>query len=206
MQLRHHTKLTSEQYVTQKAWRQASLARCPVHPGGGCGLARHGTYERVEPPGMRVARCYCPQARQTFSLLPDCLSSGLVGSLDEAEQVVVRVEVSRSVEQAAAFLRPDIELPGAVRWVRRRLKGVRAALVALVTLLPGELVSVVELHGLREFLGSERALVELREIGAQHLGALPRPLGFHPARAWVRKPGRGLQHETGPDPPRSRGF
>ena len=155
---------------------------------------------------MRAARCCCPRSRQTFSLLPDCLSSRLVGSLDEAEQVVVRVEASRSVEQAAACLRPDIELPGAVRWVRRRLKGVRAALVALVTLVPGELGAVAELHGLRELLGSERALVELREIAEIHLEALPRPLGFHPARARVRKPGQGLQHETGPDPPRSRGF
>lgn len=150
---------------------------------------------------MLIARWYCPQARRTFSLLPDCLSSGLVGSLDEAEQVVLWVESSRSVEQAAACLRPDIELPGAVRWVQRRLKGVRAALVALITLVPGELGSAAELGVLREFLGSERALSELREIGRFHLGALPRPVGFCPARGRVSRPGQALQHETGPDPP-----
>ncbi|MHC4093562.1 MAG: hypothetical protein ACYSVY_25370 [Planctomycetota bacterium] len=156
---------------------------------------------------MRVARYYCPQAGQSFSLLPDCLSSGLSGSLDEAEQVVLRVETSRiSVEQTAASLRPDIELPGAVRWVRRRLTGVRAALVALITLLPGELGGKVELHALRELLGSECALADLREIGAQHLWALPRPLGFRPARTRVRKPGQGVQHKAGPDPPGSGRF
>jgi len=205
VQLRHHTKLTSEDYVTQKAWRLASLERCPLHPRGGCGFARHGTYQRVEPPGMRVARCYCPRARQSFSLLPDCLSSRLVGSLDEAEQVVLRVEASRSVEQAAASLRPDIELPGAVRWVRRRLKGVRAALVALLTLLPGELGAAAELGALRELLGSERVLADLREIAHGHLGALPRPVGFGPAPLRVIKPGQPLQHKEGPDPPQAPG-
>lgn len=155
---------------------------------------------------MRIARWRCPKATETFSLLPDCLSSRLVGSLDEAEQVVLRVEASRSVEQAAVSLRPDIELPGAVRWVRRRLKGVRAALVALITLLPGELGTVTELHGMRELLESQRALVTLREIGGCHLGALPRPLGFHPGRPRVKEAGQGLQHETGPDPPGSSEF
>lgn len=203
MQLRHHTKHTSEEYVTQKAWREASLDRCPVHPGGGCGLSRHGTYGRVEPPGVRIARYYCPLAQQTFSLLPDCLSSWLRGSLDEVEQVVLKVEVSSSVEKAADALRPDLELPGAVRWVRRRLSGVRAALLALITLFPGDLGAAAKLHEVRECLGSERALVELRGIGTLHLLALPRPLGFCPVRARVRRRGRSRQHETGPDPPGS---
>ena len=41
---------------------------------------------------MQVARLYCRDAYRTFSLLPDCMSARLEGSLDEAEQVVVRVE------------------------------------------------------------------------------------------------------------------
>ena len=109
VQLRQHTTLTSEQYVSERGWLHASLKRCPSHPGGGCRFSRHGTYPRVEPPGMEVPRWYCRDAHRTFSLLPDCMSARLTGSLDEAEQVVVKVEESRSVEAAAKKLRPEIE-------------------------------------------------------------------------------------------------
>jgi hypothetical protein len=153
---------------------------------------------------MRVARWYCRDAHETFSLLPDCLAARLVGSLDEVEQVVVEVEGSASVEAAASRLRPDIDLPGAVRWVRRRLTGVRAALLALVTLVPERAGTRPELVAARAELSTERALVALREIGAAHLSVLVRPLGF-------RSPGIGrgqgeerIQHKTGPDPPTGR--
>jgi hypothetical protein len=201
VQLRHDTTLTSEQYVTQKAWRQARLKCCPSHPGAGCGFARHGTYPRLEPPGMRVARWYCPDAHVSFSLLPDCLSSRLGGSLDEAERVVAMSE-SMGVESAAQALRvEEIELPGAVRWLRRRRRGVRAAVLALVTAMPGRLGTVPEVRALRSVLGTDRVLVALRGIGADHLHALPAPVGFRPAAA-RRAPGEPrLQHETGPDPP-----
>jgi hypothetical protein len=149
-----------------------------------------------------VARWYCPDAHETFSLLPDCLAARLVGSLDEVEQVVVKVEGSASVEAAASALRPDIELPGALRWVRRRLMGVRAALLALVTLMPGRLGSrVEELSAVRAELSTERALVALREIGAAHLSRLVRPLGFRPPRIGRAQGEERLQHKTGPDPP-----
>ena len=39
-----------------------------MHPQGGCGFARHGSYERVDPPGTRIARWYCRVGHQTFSL------------------------------------------------------------------------------------------------------------------------------------------
>jgi len=137
----------------------------------------------------------------TFSLLPDCLSSRLSGSLDETERVVVASE-SMGVEAAAQVLRVDeIELPGALRWLRRRRRSVRAAVLALITALPGRLGEVAEVRALRAVLGTERALVALREIGANHLHALPHPVGFRPpcaARAEREPP---LQHETGPDPP-----
>ena len=80
MQLRHDCQLTSEEYVKQEAWKSASLQRCPKHPAGGCGFARHTAYARVEPPGMHIARWYCPEAHVTFSLLPDCLASRLIRS------------------------------------------------------------------------------------------------------------------------------
>jgi hypothetical protein len=84
--------------------------------------------------------------RSTFSLLPDCLSARLVGSLDEVEEAVVVAE-SMGVEGAAQALRvEEIELPGALRWLRRRRRGVRAALLALMTAAPGRLGTVPEVR------------------------------------------------------------
>lgn len=201
VQLRHHTTLTSEQYITEEGWRQASLKCCPRHPQGGCGLCRHGTYSRSVPAGMRVARWYCPDAQMTFSLLPDCLSARLVGSLDEVEHAVVASE-SLGVEAAAQTLRiEESELPGALRWLRRRRRGVRAAVLALITAIPGRLGTVSQVRAIRSVLGTDRALVALREIGADHLHALPHPLGFCPPRLRRLKGEPPLQHETGPDPP-----
>ena len=120
VQLRYETGLTGERYVTAGAWRRVRLERCPNHPRGGCSLARHGTYERKTPPGTRVARWYCPESHTTFSLLPDCLAARLPGTLDALEAVVVAAEGARSLEAAANELRRDaVELPGAMRWVRR---------------------------------------------------------------------------------------
>lgn len=42
MQVRFGTNLTSEQYIRQQAWQQATLERCPLHPEGGCGVRGHG--------------------------------------------------------------------------------------------------------------------------------------------------------------------
>ena len=150
---------------------------------------------------MRVARWYCPAARMTFSLLPDCLSSQLSGSLDDAERVVVASE-SLGVEAAAQALRvEEIELPGALRWLRRRRRGVRAAVLALVTAMPGRLGTVAEVRAIRAVLNTERALVALREIGADHLHALPPPIGLRPPCAARAGGETRLQHEMGPDPP-----
>lgn len=152
---------------------------------------------------MRVARWYCRDAQMTFSLLPDCLSARLVGSLDEVEQAVVAAE-STGVEAAAQVLRvEEVELPGALRWLRRRRRGVEASLLALITVSPGRLGTVAEVRAIRSVLGTERALVALRSIGADHLHALPHPLGFCPPRPRRVKGEPPIQHETGPDPPRS---
>ena len=148
-----------------------------------------------------MARWYCPDARVSFSLLPDCLSSRLCGSLDEAERVVAMSE-AMGVESAAQAVRvEEVELPGAVRWLRRRRRGVRAALLALVTAMPGRLGTVAELRALRSVLGTDRVLVALRGIGANHLHALPHPVGFRRACARRAQGEAPLQHETGPDPP-----
>jgi hypothetical protein len=202
VQVRLATGLTSEEYVSQKAWRSASLPCCPFHPGGGCGLARHGTYERVSPPGCLIARLWCPTAHTSISLLPDFLCSRLTGSLAEVEAVVAVAEAAPAQEAASEALRPSIELPGALRWLRRRKQLVRAGLAAVIGLLP-ELLAGCEptVSSVRSALGAEVALVCLRERAAQHLGALPSPLGFGPRPLRRRPSPTALQQEAGPDPP-----
>jgi hypothetical protein len=203
VQLRYATKLTSEEYVTQKAWQKATLDRCPRHPEGGCGFERHGTYERKKPAGALIARWYCPTDNVTFSLLPDCLAARLSGSLQEVEAVVATAERAPSLEAAADMLRPDIELQGGVRWVRRRVRLVHAALATLLGLLFTELAGYEPtVWSFRSALKTEWVLPVLRERAQEHLARLPFPLGFgpRPITRWRRAGAR--QHFTGADPPR----
>ena len=201
MQLRYACALTGAQYVNQRAWEQASLPRCPLHPQGGCGFTRHGTYRRVSPPGTRIARWYCPTGHRTFSLLPDCLAARLSGTLSEVEAVVRTVEQAASLEAACRDLRPAIELPGVLRWVRRRVQAVHTALQALKGLLPERFPCVPTLAAFAVCLGGTEVLVALRPIGEPFLQNLSNPLGFHPSG----RRGAGLvsarQHHGGPDPP-----
>jgi len=204
VQLRFQTGLTSEEYVSQQAWRSVILDRCPLHVGGGCGFSRHTGYERVEPPGAFIARYYCPKAHLTVSLLPDCLASRMSSTLVEIEQVALRVEVRQSSqEMVAATLRPDIQLPGALRWVRRRAAVVASALLLLKGLRP-DLFADVEptVQSFRAALGVERVLPALREIADSQLAALPPPVGFAPRRRGLDIGKGAFQQKTGPDPPR----
>jgi hypothetical protein len=202
VQVRQATGLTSEEYVSQKAWRFARLERCPFHPEGGCGLARHGTYARVSPAGCLIARYRCPPARTTISLLPDFLCARLTGTLAEVEAVVAAADAAPTREAASEALRPDIELPGALRWLRRRTRLVHAGLAAAIGLLPGLLAGCKPtVTSVRSALGAEVVLVRLRLKLTPHLGALPPPLGFGPRPAGRRPSPTALQQETGPDPP-----
>lgn len=202
MQVRLAAGLTSEDYVSQKAWRFARLERCPFHPEGGCGFASHGTYERVEPPGCRIARNRCPTARVTISLLPDCLCSRLTGALAEVEAVVAMAEAAPTREAASEALRPDVQLPGALRWLRRRTRLVHASLAAVIGLLPGLLAGrEPTVTSIRSVLGCGVALVRLRGAVAPHLASLPPPLGFGPRPARRGISATALQQEAGPDPP-----
>jgi hypothetical protein len=149
---------------------------------------------------MRIARWYCRDAQTTFSALPDCMAARVVGGLDEVEQVALAAE-SLGVEAAAQDLRTEIDLPGAMRWIRRRGDAIRRALLALITALPTRLGTIPRVQVVRAVLETDRALVALREIGADHLHALSYPLGF--CRPRLPRADRDLviQHETGPDPP-----
>ena len=148
---------------------------------------------------MRITRYYCPTAHETFSLLPDCLASRFPGDLDALERVVAQVDAARSIEAAADVLRPDIVLPSAVRWVRRRLTLIRATLLAVVTLLPDLLGGDARLRAVRAALATDHALVTLRAQAAPLLSALPRPLGFGPRLGSRRAPSRRRQHDLGAD-------
>ncbi len=202
MQLRFATSVTGEEYVSQELWLDASLPSCPLHPKGGCGFARHGTYERLSPPGTLIARWYCPQGHRTFSLLPDCLAARLPGTLTEVEAVVAAVEQAKSLEAACANLRLAIGLPGVLRWVRRRVQAIHGLLNTLKGLMPERFAGCEpRLDAFAERLGVEAVLQALRQIAALHLTSLPAPLGFGPRRARGGETDRLYQHSAGPDPP-----
>jgi hypothetical protein len=149
--------------------------------------------------GMRIARYYCPTAHETFSLLPDCLASHFPGELDPIEQVVATVEAARSVEAAADVLRPDITLPSAVRWVRRRLRPIRLALLTVVTLVPDLFTGDARLAAVRAALATSSALMALRTDAAPHLATLPAPLGFLPRASRRDARPAAAPHGTGAD-------
>jgi hypothetical protein len=203
VQLRYETGLTSEEYVSRQAWREASLPRCPNHPRGGCSLARHGSYERKTPAGTRIARWYCPESHTTFSLLPDCLAARLPGTLNELEEVVAVAEQAPSLEAAANILRLDIELPGALRWIRRRIALVHRGLVLVIALLPDRLAGcLATVTHLRGHLGHETVLMALHAAAARQLPQLPSPVGFCPLATGRGDPALASQQPMGPDPPR----
>lgn len=176
---------TGTEYVTQRAWEHATLDCCPFHAEGACGLQSLGSYPRVWPAGARVARFWCPEQGTSISLLPDFLAARFTGALDAIEDVVDAVEQAGSIASAIETLHPAeaqdaIGLIAAHRSIQRRLRPIRAALLACVTLL-------AELHGcaptlaeIRSRLGEDRVLVQLRRRVASRLGALLAPFGFRP--------------------------
>lgn len=207
MVIRFPTTVTSEEYLIEEGWRTASLEQCPLHPEGGCGLSRHGSYRRVQPRGVRVARFLCPTARVTISLLPDFLASRLSGTLAAVEAVVDAAETATSQEAALEQVRPAaapdaVTLLAGLRWLRRRLLAVRAALVAAVTLVPSLSGGCQPtLAGLRERLGVTEVLVTLRRVAAARLAKMTSPLGFRARARRMRSERQRAPHEVGPDPP-----
>jgi len=156
----------------------------------------------VFPPGARIARWRCRQGHCTFSLLPDCLAARLPGTLTEVEEVVGAVEQAESLEAACAWLRLDIELPGVLRWVRRRVKAIHAALNILIGLMPEHFAGCEpRLDAFAARLGVTAPLPVLRQIGAPYLQFLPAPLGFKAPGVVGGEPQKNRQHGPGPDPP-----
>lgn len=202
MQIRYATNLSAEQYVQQQAWQAATLNRCPLHPQGGCRFCKNGSYRRKFPDGTKIARWYCADGHMSFSLLPDCLASRLSGSLIKIEDVIIEVENSHSQEAAADKIRIDIVLPGALRWIRRRIFLVKAALSMLIELFPGLLAGCKpSILSFRSVLDVEYVLTELRILADPYLYILPPPLGFGPRPRTKKLKKSHFQHRTGTDPP-----
>ena len=200
MQLRYQTGLTGEQYVSDEAWREARLDRCPNHPSGECSFARHGVYERRTPAGTLIARWYCRESHQTFSLLPDCLAARLPGTLRRLEEVVAHAEQAPSLMKAADQIRRDgVQLAGAMRWVRRRVRLVQRVLRVVIGLLPRQLAGCrVEITACRQRLGTETVLVSLRSLTERWLADLAAPLGFRPHGITAGHPDFAHQQHPGP--------
>lgn len=184
MQLLWKYPLADERYVSESAWEHAILDRCPFHPEGGCRVEKLGSYPRVEPPGVHIPRWWCPKQRASISLLPSFLAARLSGTLATVEDIVAAVERAGSVAAAVDVVHPPdaddpIGLACALRSMRRRVRAVRAALLAIATLMPERFAGVMPtLAAFRAALARERVLVTLRELCARHLAALPVPLGF----------------------------
>lgn len=176
MQIRYPVELTLNEYLEQKGWEQVELDHCPFHPEGGCGLAKHGTYPRKFPEYCLIPRWFCPQVQQSVSLLPDFFASRFPGTLDEVEETVNIAGSYGSQEKAAEALRPDISLPSALRWLRRRLKYVRE----ILTILAGLLVTgcAPELASFRQKYTTNSVLTRLRELAKEYLCSLPPIVGF----------------------------
>jgi hypothetical protein len=205
MQIRFATDLSADEYVRQRAWEDARLDHCPLHGKAGCGFARHGTYTRQTPKGAKIARWYCPDGHSTFSLLPDCLSSRLPGSLIDVETAIDEVENAPSQEAAVHDLRLDIGLAGVLRWIRRRLFLVHMTLTLLIELLPILAQDCRPcISSFRAVLGVEHVLPALRMYAEPYLHILPPPIGFGPRPQRKKNKKTHFQHKTGTDPPLKR--
>ena len=204
MQIRFAIDLSAGEYVRQRAWENARLDNCPLHSKGGCGFAGHGTYPRQTPKATKIARWYCPEGHCTFSLLPDCLSSRLPGSLIEVETAINKVENAVSQEAAVYGFRIDVGLTGVLRWIRRRLFLIRTTLNLLTELLPVLQDCRPSISSFRATLRVEYVLPALRMSAGPYLYILPPPIGFgpRPQRKKGKKP--PSQHKTGTDPPLER--
>ena len=191
MQIAWQCELTLDEYVACEGWRSANLARCPLAKS--CGGARPeglGSYERKCPSGVRIARFYCRECHTSFSLLPSFCAASYSSSLAEVEQAIHVWARSPTFDAAAIELRPDIEIQGARRWLRRRVNRVLLVLTFLSTGMnfPEPEMATIDLVALRKKTGDTIHLLPTPVCFAH------RPLGY-----WRDNP--RTQHKMGPDSP-----
>ncbi len=127
------------------------------------------------------------------------------------------VEQAVSLAAAAAVQRPEILLPGVLRWLGRARRDVGAGLAAVRVLRPERFEHVpLTIGGFAAALGVEPVaahgavdvpgvLRHLRGVVPEALGRIPAPLGFHPRRRCAAGRVRRQQQQAGADPPTTRG-
>lgn len=130
------------------------------------------------------------------------MAARLPGTLVELEALVGQVEQAPSLADACADLRPEIELPGVVRWVRRRVQAVYSTLLLLKGLMPAHFQACEPtLQSFACHLGVDPVLPALRSIAVPWLPSLPPPLGLRPRPRQGGEVHDRHQHSVGPDPP-----
>lgn len=203
MQFRFPTKLTAEEYVQAEAWKMISISSCPIHPDSDCAFSRHGTYVRVIPDGTKIVRFLCHTEKVTFSLLPDCFSSRLPGTLVDLEAVVLMVETAlcdagcETPQAMEDIMFSEIDPAAAAgisgvdqhlfdqatdfRWLKRRVEYVLIALSVIAGLFPETFGNCrPTLTGFRSVLGGGPALVRLRGFAEPKIHEIPFPVGLNP--------------------------
>jgi len=178
MQYRYCVNVSASEYKRLKLHEKAVLNRCPIHPEGGCGMRKHGNYTRRWPIELKIPCWYCRKAHTLISLLPDFLPSRLSGTMKDVEEVVLEAQKYPSLESAAENIRPDIELPGAVRWLRRRIQYVAQILIRGAGILPQ--FGFKNLKQLQNIFKIDFVLPYLRKILETHLHKLPHIIGLIP--------------------------
>ena len=155
--------------------------------------------------GRGIARWYCPESHTTFK--PSAGVSGRTASWGARRGRTAwwpHAEQAPSLAAAGDTLRRDaVELPGAMRWVERRVRLVHHVLSIVVGLLPEQLARcTAEMGG-----GAYRASDRDRAQGAfapwspSNSRCCPHRWGFQPHRLSPRNRLRARQHKMGPDPP-----
>jgi hypothetical protein len=106
---------------------------------------------------------------------------------------------------AADSVRTDIELPGALRYLRRLCQAVYQALGVIRGLEPARFAAApLTLRGFATALpGCRSVLMALRALARDYLALLPTPLGFDPRQRNAVNPLLPFQHRMGPDPPQA---
>ena len=116
--------------------------------------------------------------------------------------IVRTVEEAPSLASATGSLRTDIELPGALRYLRRVVTAVHAALLTLRALAPDRFAQIpATVLAFSTRIPDGTVLMGLRCEMNRYLVQLPTPFGFNPSRVNANAPSRAFQQRTGTDPP-----
>ncbi len=103
------------------------------------------------------------------------------------------------MKAADEIRRDEVHLPGAMRWVRRRVRLVQHVLRVVIGLLPQQMAGCrAEITACRQRLGTEAVLVSLRSLTERWLADLAAPLGLRPHGIVEGHPDFARQHHPGP--------